>query len=401
VTVRLAVVALLGIALAGGAAASDAGLPPLPRGWPATLELGLSDGPGGAAALRGAAPFRFRYQYLAGGVNTGHGWATWNPGGSFVSMYVADSAARGIVPVFSYYMLLQSKPGGADEAAADLGNLRNAATMRAYWEDLELFFRRAEAKGTVVLHLEPDLWGYAEQAARGDDARTVPVTGVGSVAGFARRIVGLRDRLAPNVLLAWHLSGWGTKEDILYSKPPLAHVDELARRAARFYRSLGAAFDLVFTDESDRDAAFKEKIYGDGGKSWWSAGDYRRHVRFLATFSRESRKRVVVWQIPLGNTLMRAQDNSWGHFQDNHVQTVLGGSRAQLRAYAQAGVIAFLFGGGADGTTCACDARKDGVTDPAPINGNARASLSADDDGGYFRARARAYYRAGAVPLPR
>ena len=45
-------------------------------------------------------------------------------------------------------------------------------------------------------------------------------------------------------------------------------------------------------------------------------------------------------------------------------------------------------------TTCACDAAKDGVTNPAPINGNTRASLSADDDGGYFKRQARAYYKA-------
>ncbi|MBV8256195.1 MAG: hypothetical protein JO073_00105, partial [Actinobacteria bacterium] len=53
------------------------------------------------------------------------------------------------------------------------------------------------------------------------------------------------------------------------------------------------------------------------------------------------------------------------------------------------------------GTTCACDATKDGVTNPPPIDGNNRLSLSADDDGGYFRAQVRAYYRAGALPLPR
>src|SRR5437016_14057879 len=118
------------LACAGGAGATPS-LPPLPARWPHTLQLGLADEPGGAAALRRSAPFGFRYQYLAGGVNTGQGWATWNPGGSFVSMYVADSVAHGIVPVFSYYMLLQSKPGGKDEAAADLGNLRNPATMEA------------------------------------------------------------------------------------------------------------------------------------------------------------------------------------------------------------------------------------------------------------------------------
>jgi hypothetical protein len=64
-------------------------------------------------------------------------------------------------------------------------------------------------------------------------------------------------------------------------------------------------------------------------------------------------------------------------------------------------VIGLLFGGGAEGTTCACDARGDGVTNPAPIRGNRRRSLSADDDGGYFKARARAYRRAGPLRLGR
>ena len=71
---------------------------------------------------------------------------------------------------------------------------------------------------------------------------------------------------------------------------------------------------------------------------------------------------MVAWQIPLGNTLMRAMDNTWGHFQDNRVQWLLGAyGRSHLRACARAGFVAFLFGGGADGTTCACDARADGV----------------------------------------
>jgi hypothetical protein len=35
---------------------------------------------------------------------------------------------------------------------------------------------------------------------------------------------------------------------------------------------------------------------------------------------------------------------------------------ASTSAYARAGVVAFLFGRGANGATCACDAAKDGVT---------------------------------------
>jgi hypothetical protein len=62
--------------------------------------------------------------------------------------------------------------------------------------------------------------------------------------------------------------------------------------------------------------------------------------------------------------------------------------------------VGFLFGGGADGTTCACDGQGDGVTNPAPVNGNGLSSYSADDDGGYFRHQVRAYRAGGAIPLP-
>src|SRR3977135_2138441 len=118
------------------AAPAAATLPPSPHGWPKTLQLGLVDGPAGAAALRRSAPFGFRSQYLAGGVNTGQGWATWNPDGSFASMYVQDSWSHGTIPVLTYYMLLQSNPHGSDEAQTNLSHLRDAQLMQAYWQDV-------------------------------------------------------------------------------------------------------------------------------------------------------------------------------------------------------------------------------------------------------------------------
>jgi hypothetical protein len=397
------------------APAAAQALAPLPRHWPSRhVELGLTDQPGGAAALRRSAPFGFRYQYLAGGVNTGNGWASWNPDGSFVTLYARESVAAHVTPVFTYYMLQQSKPGAGDEASTIRTNLRDLSTMKAYWSDLRLFFQRAGAfRWPVVLHVEPDLWGYVEQGASGDDAATVPaeVTSTGDadlrglpddVSGFARAVVRLRDRYAPNVILAYHLSVWGTKVNVALQDPPDAEVRTLGDRAARFYRSLHAHFDVTFAEFSDRDSAFKQIVYGDRGASWWSAADFARNVLFLSRYSHAARQRVAMWQIPLGNTVMRAMDDSWGHYQDNRVQWLLAdrGYR-HLRRYMSAGVIALLFGGGADGTTCACDARHDGVTNPPPIGRNARASLSADDDGGFFRSRARAYYRHGALRLPR
>ena len=375
---------------ASTARSSGAPLPPLPAKWPHTLQLGVADDPGGAGALRKVAPFGFRCQYLAGGVNTGQGWSTWNPGGTFASMYVRDSWAHGQLPVLTYYMLLQSKPGGGDEAHADLGNLRNTATMASYWQDVKLLFARVKGTKPVVVHVEPDLWGYLEQAGETELASS-----------FAQEWITLRGQLAPNVILAYHMSGWGTKHDIVLEDPSDATVRAYATQSAAFYKSLHAKFDLSFEDFSDRDAGFYAKINGNPN-TWMKPADFRRHLLYAQTFVRLAGVRIVAWQIPLGNTLMRAMNNTWDHFQDNRVQWLIGpGGRAHLRAYVAAGFAAFMFGRGADGATCACDAAKDGVTGPAPVNGNTRSSLAADDDGGYFKAQARAYYAGGAIALPK
>src|SRR5438270_4494548 len=136
----------------------------LPLGWPHHLLLGVTDSPGDAHHLAQHASVDARYQYLSGGVNTGHGWATWNPDGTFVSLYVRESIAANEIPVFSYYQLLQSTPStGSSEQQRDLSNLRNRATMTAYWRDYELVLRRVAASAhghLVVIHIEPDLWGY-------------------------------------------------------------------------------------------------------------------------------------------------------------------------------------------------------------------------------------------------
>jgi hypothetical protein len=370
--------------LTGAAHVSTTKLPPLPARWPHTLQIGMTESPGELWS-----PLGFRYQYLAGGVNTGQGWATWNPDGSFVTRYEQESWAHSQIPVFTYYQLLQSKPGGGDELHADLANLQNPQTMKAYWNDVRLLFRRAHSTNTVVVHVEPDLWGYLEQAH---------ATALASQ--FAQTWIRLRNQLAPNVVLAYHMSGWGTKHDIVYEDPPDATVRAYAAQSAAFYRSLRAKFDIAFEDFSDRDSAYYA-IVEHNPAVWFKPADFHRHLLYAQTFVRLAGVRMVAWQIPLGNTLMRAEDNTNDHYQDNRVQWLLGaGSRARLRAYVAAGFAGFMFGRGADGNTCACDAAHDGVTNPPPIDGNTRPSLSADDDGGYFKAQVRAYYREGALPLP-
>src|SRR5260370_33236158 len=104
--------------------------------------------------------------------------------------------------------------------------------MSGVFADLKLLFERAAAfPGTqVVVHVEPDLWCFMEQRSTNDDATTVPAavasTGMpelagmpNTVAGAAQAVVKLRNTYAPNVILGYHLSIWGTGNDILYTKP--------------------------------------------------------------------------------------------------------------------------------------------------------------------------------------
>ena len=192
---------------------------------------------------------------------------------------------------------------------------------------------------------------------------------------FAQQWIKLRNQLAPNVVLAYHMSGWGTKHDIVYEDPPDATVRAYAAQSAAFYKALHAKFDISFEDFSDRDAGFYEKVEGNPN-TWFTPADFHRHLLYAQTFVQLAGVRMVAWQIPLGNTVSPVENDTWGHYRDNRVQWLLGGPRARLRDYANAGFAGFLFGAGADGNT------------------------TADSDGGYFKSRARAYYRAHPLPLP-
>lgn len=408
------IVLALACLLAAAVAAPAAGQAAQP--WPlTTLQLGLEDAEGGAGALRAGAPFGLRYHYLAGGVNTGQSWQSWaTGGGSFVPNFILDSAAHGMLPVFTYYELRQSQPGAgqSDEQAAVVGNLANRDTMRAWFADLRVVFQKTGETGQpVVVHVEPDLWGYVQRQG-GDRAADVPAqvasTGLeelrglpDTAVGVARGVQRLRDAYAPRALLGYPVSIWGTGKDVAVSDESDEAIDALSARTVAFYRSLRTDFDVIFTEVADRDSGYAVARDGRGPDAWWDAADFARFARYVGNVHGALKRPVVVWQIPLGNTLHRALDDTPHHYQDNRVQWYLGGeSREHLRPLLRAGVVALLFGAGQADGTCACDGARDGVTDPAPKNGNDRRSLSADDDGGYFRSRAAVYYAAGAMRLP-
>ncbi|MEM7798666.1 MAG: dockerin type I domain-containing protein [Chloroflexota bacterium] len=385
------------------------------QGRPA-VEIGRQSSPGSAAA-DAQLGLGYRYQYLSGGAGRGT-WPTWNVDGNFPLYYIQDSKEQGVTPVFSYYMICQATDACySNESSAFGDHLASRSIMISYWEELALFFEKAaeEPNTEVILHVEPDMWGFLQRDSPSDHASNYPnsvqvsATGVAGLAGLPNSLSGLAQGYfalrdyhgASNVKIAYHLSDWGTNVDLGVSNPSPSEIVALADRSAAFYLSLDQPFDLTFVDIRDRDAGWYA-YYGDSSY-WWDAQDYQNHIAYLDRFREQTGQAFVLWQLPYGNTLYRTLNNTPYHFQDNVVETLFEDPNySTLAAYEAAGLIAVLFGQGDGITTCPCDAANDGVTNPSAINGNGRSSLSADDDGGYFIDRVQAYYQSSppATPTP-
>lgn len=426
--------ALVGPACGGGGGGGGGGTPVsfTGVGVPATPSVGNKTVPSGLSAHfeLGIAnfdttwptsipiPFGFRSQYLSGGVNTGSGWTTWNsPPGEFATLYMNSSG--GMIPVFDYYQLRGSSPNVGSENPDP--KLQNPATMTNYYNEFKLLMQKCSAfGGMVIVHVEPDFWGFCQQA-HGNKPETIPVcvanTGLADAAGlndnlcgFAQMLVNLRDLYAkpptgPNkVLIAFHASAWASGPDLIKNH---ADPNTVATAIGGFFTSLGANFDLLFHDPADRDAGYYQYAVGDGGASWWAVpADFASYQTYLSKMYSVTGRRNVLWQVPLGNTKTRtcwASAMATGHFQDNRVEYWLDDTpHANITTYAAAGVIGIIWGAPQPGTTHYDDSAGDGVT-----NGGATGTTETvtDDDGGYLRNRGAAYYSVtppnpGPITLP-
>lgn len=374
-------------------------------------DVGLAGTLDSMRASNGAA-FAFRYQYLTGGVNTGHGWETYNqPSGQYALSYMQESAAHGYIPAFAYYEICISngpQPAsycGGHNVQQDTGNLANPTTMNAYFANWVLLMHEAAAFGKPVLIIvEPDLWAFLEKASNGtNNAANVPASVASSgfadaagypntVQGFAWALLHMRDKYAPQAILALHASTWATGPDIAVSTTAL-DVAGIAQSEAAFLNSAGlvgnpagvSSWDVLSNDVADFDSS------QPGGRSWWDRynqtfPNFARYLSFISQLSQATHRRVVMWQVPEGNQYFDTMNNTPGHYQDNRAEYILG----NVSSFAAAGVIAVLFGPGNSGTINV-DAQHDGITNPAPISSyecslcNTHSSSYADDDGGYLR----------------
>jgi hypothetical protein len=420
---------------------SPAGAVTVSRRVPTTFGIGVAASVDSKTMLgwmpRTGAPLDYAYRYLGGGVGTGHNWTDMAAGATYPITYATQAVLKGYTPVFTYYNLL-STPGpcaaSCVEAQRDLTNLNAPAVMNAYFADFALLMQRLGAGwgGDTIVHVEPDLSGYANLATLNPTAKCYGFcTGTGndprllraSVAssgyalasgmentykGFNLTLARIRDTYAPNVRLAMHVSNWATGWDLNSATDPTIDATDLGVRAGTFALASGAAsFDLLFNDVSNKDAAYYTYVLHKA--RFWDQDNavfpnFHRWESYVKAVTTTTGKKAIVWQVPIGNQLYKTMNNTYGHWQDNRVEYFFN-HLAELR---DAGLIGVLFGTTQPDATNYWDAAGDVVTNPAPVctsdgwsSGKVVCSTldspSADDDGTYLRLRVIDYYKN---PLP-
>lgn len=359
----------------GSVAASSAGRALLARlGLPARFAVGLGNdayasGDAAKAHAYGVPGLDLHYMYLSG-----LDWPSWTvTPGAYVTQHAEAARAHGVVPMFTLYQ-------AAAWGEAKLGNFADRAFMTRYWAGARTMFEKLGAfDAPAVVHLEPDLWGYAQKAAPADDPSRVPMK-VGSivpeckdlpedVSGMGKCLVRLARTLSPKVAVGLSASTFGATTN---GKSDPARV-------ASFLAKIGAAeSDLVVVETLDRDAgcfeAAKDPLCKRAGTFTWDETNathpsFHDHLAWAKTIGEVTGKPLLWWQMPLG--VPGASAGSAGRYRDNRVRYLF----SHPEEFVAAGGVGAVFGTGAPNQT-------------TPLT-----------DGGQF-ARAVAGYAASPTPLP-
>jgi len=401
----------------GSIAPNDSSTPPYDGALGSCLgasllsELGKSHLMAGASmedATAKSTPFDLRYVYLSGGffdgstpctscatgcttngttcANTGPGCAWWgcwqydqDPPGEYARDFFTTAQGDSQIPMITYYQILQAS--GVTEGAPEVTQAAtNATFMTRYFNDWRFLLQQI-GQQVVMLHIEPDFWGYAEQTGQGPHQLTAAVASANqtdcanqenSIAGFGECLVSMVRKYAPNARVGLHASAWSTNVDVALNTNTSLDVAGEAQKTAAFLTACGADnSDYIVVEASDRDAGYYQTV--ENKDTWWDATNaklptFHQDFAWLTALAEAANKPLVDWQLPVGNM---SQNNTTNHYQDNRVDYFF----ANTSELAAAHVVGFAFGAGEGDQT------------------------TPESDGGNLIAKTTAYAQAGGQKL--
>ena len=261
-------------------------------------------------ATAASAPFDVRYAYLASNTLPEAAclkacpdactswWGCWQdrsqPPGQYVKYHMSQNAAatwqnasRPRLPMFTYYTFLTGSGGveGAQEVAA----MNNTTVLARYLDDWR-FLLQTIGNARVMLHIEPDLWGFVRSV--NSDPHAVPAqvkaanptdcaSHENSAAGLARCMIAMARKYAPSVSVGLHASPWNYM------------ASGNGEETGRYMLALGAGDgDFIATDPSDRDAGWYS---AQGQDRWWDDQKAAAYLAWSKTLAETVGKPTVMW----------------------------------------------------------------------------------------------------------
>ena len=199
--------------------------------------------------------------------------------------------------------------------------------MTRFFNDWRFVLQQLGSRA-ALLHLEPDLWGYAQKLDANPHRLAAAVARANptdcarqeeSVAGLGRCLIAMVRKYAPNAKVGLHASAWGTGIDTHQNTDPSLDVAAEARRLGDFLIECGAKdSDYVVIEASDRDAGFYRTL---GKETFWDPTDatlpsFRQAFTWARALTERIGRPALWWQLPLGNMALPNTINQW---QDNRV----------------------------------------------------------------------------------
>jgi len=227
-------------------------------------------------------------------------WGCWSqPTGRHLTRFLELTERAQQIPMITYYTWAQTVGEGNPAQG-----LQNANFLRAYFNDWR-FLLGLVGNRKVIIHSEPDLWGYFQQSQGGNNMPSAVQAAdiaaasqndcVGddfpnTLVGFSRCIIHMTRKYAPNALIGLHASFW-------------SHWNQNAQIQGQYLHELGAdRTDFMTYEASDRDARFwLMQGRTDTWFYWPAEQDFTNYFNWAATLNSVDKKPMVWWQIPLGN----------------------------------------------------------------------------------------------------
>ncbi|KYF46779.1 hypothetical protein BE04_15295 [Sorangium cellulosum] len=325
-----------------------------------TLLVGVKTSEPTAQAAAAGAPFDISYKYIADtifdgaapcascasgctaeGVSCANGqcawWGCWQwdqlPPGDYVRRLIQENQQVDRIPMITYDVFRHLTGVSKEHEEDEVLFAAQPALMARYLADFRFMLQQI-GQATALVHVEPDLWGYAQRWDPDPHAQFAAVASANptdcageedSIAGMGRCMVAMARKYAPNAKIGLHGSAWATGIDVYMNTDPGFDVASEAALVGAYLDECAPTADFIVVETSDRDAEYYATKKGED--RWWDATNatlpnFHQAFDWARSVAEEANKPLVWWQIPVGNmglsgTSLHWKDNRVDYFFDH------------------------------------------------------------------------------------